>query len=259
VLVVALVLGCATSPVAGPPPAPTAVSTASAGGSPRVAAEEDPHTPPPFDLRCEDPAACPESVGMVVFPAEGEPERCTAALLGPRRLLTASHCLPVALRAPGASCRGAWAAFPQSGHRDAEWIECDGVEAALPVADDEVLRPDYAVLRLRSPVSRVPLIVEPVAVRVGSIVTVVSVTPHRVYGTQHRLEARLCRVRGVDFAEGALGPRAADVGWLSDCPIRPGNSGSPVLDREGRLRAIVHGGSHPFFQVGVTSRIPDPG
>ena len=41
----------------------------------------------------------------------------------------------------------------------------------------------------------------------------------------------------------ALGPEAASVGWLESCPIARGNSGSPVLDSDEHIRAIVHGGT----------------
>jgi hypothetical protein len=39
---------------------------------------------PPVDLfvRCDDPASCPEAVGMVVFEGDGELERCTGTLVG---------------------------------------------------------------------------------------------------------------------------------------------------------------------------------
>ena len=84
----------------------------------------------------------------------------------------------------------------------------------------------------------------------------VSVTPHPIYASQHELDARLCRVETSERAEAELGIEARRVGWLSGCPIEPGNSGSPVLDDAGRLRALVHAGSHPIFGIGVTTALP---
>jgi S1-C subfamily serine protease len=63
-------------------------------------------------------------------------------------------------------------------------------------------------------------------------------------------------VESSEAAEARLGEGARRVGWLSGCPIEPGNSGSPVLDAEGRLRALVHAGSHPVFGIGVTTALP---
>ena len=54
-------------------------------------------------------------------------------------------------------------------------------------------------------------------------------------------------------AERALGAEAKNVGWLMNCPIARGNSGSPVIDYAGRVRAIVHGGTELSAGVGVTS------
>ena len=33
-------------------------------------------------------------------------------------------------------------------------------------------------------------------------------------------------------------------------------TGNFLFDTEGRIGALVHGGSHPFFGIGVTSRPP---
>jgi hypothetical protein len=45
---------------------------------------------------------------------------------------------------------------------------------------------------------------------------------------------------------------------LSSCPIRPGSSGAPVLDSEGRLRGLVHAGGPPFFAFGLMTLLPQP-
>jgi hypothetical protein len=58
-------------------------------------------------------------------------------------------------------------------------------------------------------------------------------------------------------AQGELGSTAANVGWLESCPIARGNSGSPVLDYHGHIRAIVHGGTSLSSAFGVTSKVSD--
>jgi len=209
--------------------------------------------PAGLELRCADPQDCPASVGMLVFAADAEPERCTASLVGPDQILTASHCVRPTLRHAGASCRGAWVLFARTGSFPARWVECAEVVSAAPVDDAHVLRPDQALLRLGRSVDRPALSIVPEPVEPGSIVTVVSIAPHPIYRSQHRLSTRLCRVWTSDLAEQALGPEASQVGWLLDCPILPGNSGSPVLDHAGHVRAIVHAGSNPGLGIGVTS------
>lgn len=209
-------------------------------------------------LRCVD-ARCPEGVGMLVRPEGEELQRCTATLVGPDLALTASHCLPPAARHPGASCRGTWLTFAAAEGHPAEWAACRGVLEARPVRDEEVMRTDVALLRLARRVDREPLAVSfvPFGQRPEVVVGVVAVSPHPIYPSQHELSTRLCRIATRESAVAAYGEEAARVGWLIECPSQPGNSGSPVVDARGRVRAVLHGGSAPTEGVGVTSGLSD--
>ena len=208
-------------------------------------------------VRCADAARCPPSVGLVVFPgtepdALGRvlPTRCTGTLVAPDRVLTASHCVTTP------TCVGAWITFPATASHPAGSAHCAWVLARDPDDADAVLLEDWAILQLDRPIDRPVAALERAPATPGTIVTVASVTPHPIYDSRHELDGRLCRVESPEAAEARLGEGARRVGWLSGCPIEPGNSGSPVLDAEGRLRALVHAGSHPVFGIGVTTALP---
>jgi hypothetical protein len=135
-------------------------------------------------------------------------------------------------------------------------VACARVLDAADVDDSHALRQEHALLKLVREPARPVVRLDPQPVEPGAIVTVVSVTPHPVYGSSHWLSTRLCRVDSAKLAVEVLGDDAAAVGWLSHCPIERGNSGSPVLDYHGRVRALVHGGTDAAYARAVTSDLP---
>ena len=247
----ALVLGCVSAVACAQAPRP-AVVAATQLPQPSAAATA---VVPDLLLRCEDLASCPEAVGMLVVDRNQNeaPGRCTVTLIPGNRALTASHCLAPEDRRAGAACDRTWVVFPRTASSPGEAIACARVIDATERISETALEQEHAVLQLMRASARVPFTIESHPPEPGSIVTVASITPHPIYGTSHALSTRLCRVIDSSPAERALGANAANVGWLMNCPIAHGNSGSPVIDYAGHVRAIVHGGTDLSAGVGVTS------
>ena len=248
---------CASSARTSPPACPPALVQAATVSQPLAAVAQPTVAAPDLFVRCEDASSCPDAVGMLVVGAapDEEPGRCTITLIRPDRALTASHCLAPVDRRAGAGCARTWVMFPQTARAPAESIACRRVLAATEVQSEDALHQEHAVLQLDRASMRVPLAVNPAPPDPGSIVTVASITPHPIYGITHALSTRLCRVIDSTPAERALGAAAGNVGWLSNCPIARGNSGSPVIDYDGDVRAIVHGGTALSSGFGVTSQL----
>lgn len=177
--------------------------------------------------------------------------RCTAALVAPDRVLTAGHCVDLT-----AAAAPVWVGFPETPDHLEEWVVSDEVLLRSTYEQNsELLQPDYAVLRLQYPVSRAPLRFLAERPIPGDVVRMITVTPDRFYEHKHHVAVRKCRVEDPLLAEPVFGPQALSVGWLSECPIREGNSGAPLVDTEGRLRGLVHGAAPPFFAVGVMTTL----
>lgn len=206
---------------------------------------------PKYELLCSE-GACLSSVGLVVAAIpDVEAMRCTAALIAPDRVLTAGHCVDRA-----AHPSDVWIGFPETADHVEEWVAGDRVlHRSIYEPQKKLLQPDYAVIQLKRPLSRAPLATLALAPSPGDIVRMVSVTPDRFYDHRHHIAVRRCRVESSSFARSTFGPKADDVGWLSRCPIREGNSGAPLLDVRGRLRGLVHGAAPPFFAVGVMTKL----
>jgi hypothetical protein len=225
------------------------------GAGPKASASNPPRARTELHVRCDDPHGCPSAVGLLVVEGEpgSEPERCTTTLIAPDKALTASHCLAPEQRHAGASCAQTWLAFPETADAAAETVSCARVLSAVTDASGDALHQEHAILLLDRPLARRALEVDATPPDSNSIVTVVSITPHPVYGSTHALRTRLCRSIDSEPAQAVLGPSAANVGWLASCPIARGNSGSPVLDTAQRIRAIVHGGTARSSGYAVTS------
>lgn len=248
VLSVLLACGCAAARGEVPPSRPTSTPTA-------IVEPEPPGATTQYRLSCRDRGACPDGVGLLVRPADPEAQRCTAVLVAPDRVLTASHCLAASERAAGAPCAEIWIGFAASGGAPMEWAACAEVMSAHRVDEDAVMQRDVALLRLRRDVRRTTHPVDARPPDAGSIVSVIAVRPHPIYPLYHELYERLCRVATRESAVETFGEEAAQVGWLIDCPSHGGNSGAPVLDARGHVRALLHGGSAPLHGIGVTSAL----
>lgn len=211
--------------------------------------------PPRYEISCPVGEECNEAVALLVgLSAPAEPMRCTAALIGTRTAITAGHCVAWEL-ATGGSCDGVWLGFAESGDRPFEWVGCKQVTSVSAPAGS-LLSPDYAVLELSADPGRRALPIQRGEVAAGEVVRMVSVTADRFYDDLHEVRTRRCVVgdNGQIASQGAADPGA--IRLLSSCPIREGSSGAPVLDRQGRMRGLIHAGGPRYFALGLMTLLP---
>lgn len=213
--------------------------------------------PPRYEVACRAGEHCHESVALLVgLSAPDEPMRCTAALIGPHTAITAGHCVAWELSRGGA-CDGVWLGFAQTNGRPPEWIGCQRI-ASVSAPRDTLLSPDYAVLELDENPARRSIPLGEGDVASGEIVQMVSVTADRFYDDVHEVRSRRCVVDDNHQLAPWSPVPPSTVRVLSSCPIREGSSGAPVLDRDGRLRGLVHAGGPPYFAFGLMTLLPQP-
>jgi len=212
---------------------------------------------PRYEVLCPAGEACNESVALLVgLSAPSEPTRCTAALIGPRTAITARHCIAWEA-SDGGACPGVWLGFPRMGARAPEWIGCKRITSAS-TSEGTLLSPDYAVLELAQDTARPSIPLGEGKIASGEVVRMVSVTADRFYDDVHEVRSRRCVVDDNRRLSAWSSVRPPSIQVLSSCPIREGSSGAPVLDREGRLRGLVHAGGPPYFAFGLMTLLPQP-
>lgn len=213
--------------------------------------------PPSYEVSCPAQDDCNASVALLVgLSAPSEPTRCTAALIGPRTAVTAGHCVTREL-AIGGTCDGIWLGFAQTDGHPPEWIDCERI-VSVSTPGATLLSPDYAVLELTRDTTRPSIPLGEGEVAFGEVVQMVSVTADRFYDDVHQVRSRRCVVDDNRQLSPWTATALHSIRVLASCPIRQGSSGAPVLDREGRLRGLVHAGGPPYFAFGLMTLLPQP-
>lgn len=209
---------------------------------------------------CADPDDCPAAVALLgISLGDGEQLSCTAFLVGPDTLVTASHCVPDLVQRGLVPCGEALEAhFPALPHAAAEDVACAEVIHVSPLVEEALMAIDYAVLRLARPVDRAPLALSRAGVPDGAGVRLWVTDPGRP-AVVHRRDCRAAQST-VDFPP--FDRDGAPTVMARGCGTVHGNSGSPLVDDRGVVRAVVTGlgrtgAEHLWGEGGPLARLVD--
>ena len=183
---------------------------------------------------------CPSFVGGLLYESGSSLKGCSASLIGPSQVLTNAHCIPEDIAEAGSDCDGrVRVVFPKTKDHPSESFHCERI---LSIASDynknEPDSPDWAVLELDGVSSR-----KPVAFRRDGIEPKEPVTIYKVdFNTdKSMMRGRIVKTNclansGHLLSTNFIGPISALFN-VNNCnpALEQGNSGSAVLDRQGRL------------------------
>ncbi|OFY98760.1 MAG: hypothetical protein A2070_05355 [Bdellovibrionales bacterium GWC1_52_8] len=190
---------------------------------------------------CVDLNDCPEAVGMLIVATPRALGMCTAFLVGSDQIMTNNHCIREFIT-ERKSCSGlVEIIFPETAKKPAERAGCAQIHYSSDLERFEnSATPDYALLRLARTVFRKPLQISNEGVSEGEALRVARMNPVAT-GSYSQGDLQMVSCEPVykpwflPQADNPFSPLLVFAG----CEMVGAHAGSPMLDSDGRARAIV--------------------
>jgi hypothetical protein len=193
-----------------------------------------------WKVNCRSYQECPESIGQLVVRTDSTTVSvCTAFLVDQKTVVTNQHC--VADLTTIASCSNkAEIVFPETQTTRALTVKCgrllDRTEKAT------FTDPDLALIELDTPVHRASLKIDGSGVLDGEILSIYKVNPGPDNTSdRNTLEKQNCRAITKPFFLPNFSQPLDPTVAFTDCEIRHGNSGSPMVGASGGVKAVAFG------------------
>jgi hypothetical protein len=190
-------------------------------------------------IRCADANDCPSSVGLFAAQADADVNTCTAFLVGEDLAVTNAHCIPSAVKLmPSLCAEKIKLILPASGNFPEETFRCAKLETITNRPND--FSPDLAIIRLDRKTKRQALDLDNNGMIPENSYLAYKVNPlkHQPNKPTGELVAEKCQAIGNSYLF-PLYRAATDSVFTSSCNSIPGNSGSPLLNAEGKAAGVL--------------------
>jgi len=190
-----------------------------------------------FEVVCKDSARCPSAVGAVLrLPSGG----CTGFLVAPDVVATNLHCVPTPIRQAQVSCKKQMLfVLPKTNEFAEERLPCAEMISVSGELPPHALTLDYAFFRVERKSVRPAMPIAKDGIADGQ-----SLLVHRMMfqeaGDKAILETIACPAVQKSLLNPFFVHSKSPLVFLTPCPIIEGNSGSPIVDQQGRVRAILN-------------------
>lgn len=208
----------------------------------------------------------PEGLGTLVSLNEGIYSQnnaglCTWFLVGANRAMTNSHCVPEALRSPNnLNCGDYLQGLIQTGTGQ-KTVRCKKVLFFSKMHDAVILSNDYALIELNKSFPEIETLkLERSGVVENQKINILTMTHHQSEsGVQSEFKKQTCILKSSDSL-GRISSAGSSpiIGFQEEnsgdfCKTIGGNSGSPVVERAGKLIGILHGGVKDGVSLNATT------
>jgi hypothetical protein len=196
-------------------------------------------------LDCAQNTTCPAAVGELVTYSSLGVRYCTASLVAPDLVLTASHCVPWEnVTRANSVIGGCWVRWPaaKGNENQGEIIPCSAIAEAsvLSARAEDLVMPDFAFVRLRRPSSRKAL---PIQARtsggenpkIHESIVLYGVTPD---APKHLIRRHEC-IRDDAFPLMVKKAQPGQTLIMPGCPAELGHSGGPLLANDGAILGVM--------------------
>lgn len=235
-----------------------------------VIREEETYTPSEMEeqlkrqsVSCDNGISCPASIAKIVVIDRGRLKTCTGFLVNSVTVATAASCLTERLRVSSSEqlCRSdVHIFFPRSDFQAAKRVHCARFLLVTPLegTNPVLWRNDLAYIELDKPVSRRFLRITRDGIKDGDTMTMWKVDQENdQVGIIRKSE---CQAVLQSYAN-PLSTSSFDPSYLiSNCSLKTGNRGAPILDSKGKWQGIYSGplNSEVMSFLNTSRRLVEP-
>lgn len=216
------------------------------------------------NVQCETPSECSESVGMILGNVTHQGQegvaRCTGFLIGPDLVATNSHCIPESIKEDPSKCStNLGIRFPEKDGSPPVWSLCEELLTFSEIAKEGeaefVNKADFAFFRLAKTIPRGTLSLDRSGLAQNQKFSFIAVDPSAGQIPSGTIRKNICEaVKGSKFIPLDRDENSeVSVLFGENCKAKPGNSGSPVINDQGLVVAILHGGLDPKVDLNANA------